>query len=245
MCSILRIGDPSHPSGIKNGIAPRLNIERESFFVDAGCTGSQTPVPPLVKVDEPEEDDNFWRGDEWTLEVNTGGGRIPRICKQVAGMLAVLKLQIGRSQIQRVDNATVESGIMPGIDMADSRCLSDVIDGRLNANVSIRGYIELLNPVREARRGYEWTLEADLNEGVVLGLVQNANGIKFANGRHCSLQGKVLKRLWKTSSILERLKYIYLPKHAPLSIAQRDHHRWFDVAIKVLLCICCGICCDS
>ena len=100
MCSVLRIGNPSHPSGIKDGIIPRLDVERESFFVDAGCTSFQTSVPSLVKVDEVEKDDDFRRGNEWTLEVDTGGGRILRICSQAAGMLAVLKLQVGRSQIQ-------------------------------------------------------------------------------------------------------------------------------------------------
>ena len=85
--------------------------------------------------------------------------------------------------------------------MADSRCFSNVIDGRFNANFSIRGYIKLPNPVRETRRGYKWTLKADLNEGVMLGLVTKANalGIELADGRHCSLQGKILKRLWKIS----------------------------------------------
>ena len=100
MCFILRIGDPSRLGSIKDGIAPRLDIERESLLVDAGCTGFQTPVPPLVKVDEVKEDDDFWRGDEWALKVDTSGGGILRIRNQVAGMLAVLKLQVGRSQIQ-------------------------------------------------------------------------------------------------------------------------------------------------
>ena len=100
MCSILRIGDPSHLSGIKDGIIPRLDIECESFFIDVSCTGFQTPVPPPVKVDEVEEDGDFWRGDEWTLEVDADGGRILRICSQVASMLAVLKLQVSRGQIQ-------------------------------------------------------------------------------------------------------------------------------------------------
>jgi len=76
---------------------------------------------------------------------------------------------------------------MPGIDVADSRRLSDVVDGRFSANVSIRGYIKLPNPVRETRRSYKWTLEADLNIGVMLGLVTktNALGVELADGKHC------------------------------------------------------------
>ena len=70
--------------------------------------------------------------------------------------------------------------------MVLSRCLSDVVDSRFHANVGISGYIKLPNPMRETRRGYEWTLEGDSSEGIRLGLIPKANalGIELADGRH-------------------------------------------------------------
>jgi len=69
---------------------------------------------------------------------------------------------------------------------ADASVMSLMVD-LARMLVSIRGYIKLPNPVRETRRSYKWTLEADLNIGVMLGLVTktNALGVELADGKHC------------------------------------------------------------
>ena len=73
--AVFGIGDPTCLRGIKDCVTPRLDVDRESVFIDVGGGCIETPVVPAVKIDEVEEGEDIGRGNERALEINAHGSR--------------------------------------------------------------------------------------------------------------------------------------------------------------------------
>jgi len=190
--TVLGIGNPTRLSEKKDRVTPRIDVERESGVVYVSGGRLETPVAIFVEVDHVEEDDDFGRGEERALKVDASGGR----ARGVAGMFAGQELQVGRSKIERVDNATVKGSVGPRGDMVDTRSLGDVFNRRFDTDVGAFVYIELTDPMGKTRREDEWTREFDLSKGVRLRLIPLADalGVKLADGRHCAL-----REMWRAT----------------------------------------------
>jgi hypothetical protein len=188
--AVFGIGDPAYLRGIKGRVRPRLNVEREAVYIDVGGGCLETPIFAAIEIEEIEENDDFGRGNERALKVDAHGGGGCGVRIQVAVVLAGQELQVGRSKIERVNDAAVKNGVGPRGDMVDTRSFGDVLDRRFDTNVGFSVFIELTDPMGKTRRGDEWTREGDLTIGVRLRLVPRADtlGVKLADGRHCALQ---------------------------------------------------------
>ena len=84
---VLGIGDPSCLCSIKDGVIPRLNVEREPVDVYVCGSGFETPVAAFVEIDVVEEDNDLrrgaqskcvWRPEIWGQISNHGSARQPR-----------------------------------------------------------------------------------------------------------------------------------------------------------------------
>jgi len=190
--AVLGIGNPTCRGGIKDRVTPRLNVERESGIVNVSGGGLETPVVAFIEINQVEEDDDFGRGEEWALKVNARGGRV----LGVAGVLAGQELQVGRSEIERVNNAAVKSSVGPRGDVVDTRSPGDVLNRRFDTDVGAFVFIELTDPMGKTRREDERTGEFDLSRGIRLRFIPKADalGIKLADGRHCAL-----REMWRAT----------------------------------------------
>jgi len=184
--AVLGIGNPTCRGGIKDRVTPRLDVEGESGCVYVSGSGLETPVAVFIEIELVEKDDDFRRGEERALKVNADGGRVLGL----AGVLAGQELQVGRSEIERVNNATVKNSVGPRGDMVDTRRPGDVLNRRFDTDVGAFVFIELTDPMGKTRREDERTGEFDLSRGIRLRFIPKADalGIKLADGRHCALQ---------------------------------------------------------
>jgi len=85
------------------------------------------------------------------MRVEAGKGLGVRV--QVADVLAGQELQVGRSKIERVNNAAVKSSVGPRGDAVGTRCLGDVLDRCFDTDVGAFVYIELTDPMGKTWRG--------------------------------------------------------------------------------------------
>lgn len=153
--AIFGIGDPTCLRGIKYRVTPRLDIEREPIYIDVAGGCFETPVVVLVEIDVVEEDDDLRRGNERALKVDAHGGRGVGVRNQVANVLSGQELQVGRSKVERINNAAVKSSVSPRGDVVDTRSIGDVLNRCFDTDVGAFVYIELTDSVGKARRGDE------------------------------------------------------------------------------------------
>ena len=128
MLAILWIGDPAGLRGIEDSVLPSLDSERESIRIYASGGSLEAPMAILVEIDVVQEDDDLGRGDERALEVDAHGGGIGGVTQEVAHVLASEKIQIFGCKDEQMTNSIVESGIVPGRDVAISPIFSNRLD---------------------------------------------------------------------------------------------------------------------
>ena len=134
---ILWICDPASLRGVEDSISPTLDIERESVHVNVSGGGLETPVAATVEIDVVQEDDDFGRGNERALKVDAHGGGVAGVDQQVAHVFTSEKLHIGGWEDEHIIDGSVESGVVPGCDVAVSPRLGEVLVRRLDADVGI------------------------------------------------------------------------------------------------------------
>ena len=116
MFAIFWVGDPASFRAKEDSVSPSLDAERESVRVDTSGGSLEAPIVVVPEIDEVQEDDDFWRGDEWTFEVDAHGGGT----SGVAHVLAGEKIQVVGCEAEQTTNGVVESGAIPGADVAVS-----------------------------------------------------------------------------------------------------------------------------
>ena len=119
MLAILWIGDPASPRGPENSVSPSIDISGSNL---------EAPIVALVEIDAVQEDDDFWRGGEWTLKVDTHGGGSSGIKPEVAGVFAGEKFQMVGCEDENVIDAAVDGGVAPGCDVAVSPMFGEGLD---------------------------------------------------------------------------------------------------------------------
>ena len=81
---VLWVCDPTSLCGVEDSISPSLDIERESIHVNANGGSFETPVVSLVEINVVQEGDDFGRGNERALKVDTDRGGVVGVAHDIA-----------------------------------------------------------------------------------------------------------------------------------------------------------------
>ncbi|KAM6496805.1 hypothetical protein JOM56_007278 [Amanita muscaria] len=179
--AVLGVGNPPDLGTVKDGVGPCANVERESLFVNVGCCGAEAPAPRFIEVEGIEEDDDLGRCNEGTLKVDAHIAWGFGTNYEVALVLAAQDIQVGGSEVERIEDTAIDLGIEPSGNMINGGILLKILNRALDTDVPLVVDIQLTQAVRETRRGNIWMGEADCSGGVRLGVIPSTDGLRVSN----------------------------------------------------------------